>query len=83
MKDSLWYFELTVHTRVQSHEKADNEASVKWKEVKGKPDKISELILKRTADLKEGPGDINSHPWIVFSFNWLYDGTLISGGGHK
>ena len=28
------------------------------KEVKEKPDKINELILKTTADLKEGPDNI-------------------------
>ena len=32
------------------------------KEVKGKPDKINELMLKTKADLKEGPDNINSHP---------------------
>ena len=36
-----------------SHEKADSEASTKLKEVKGKPDKINELLLKRKAYLKE------------------------------
>ena len=29
------------------------DASIKWKEVKGKLDKINELILKTKADLKE------------------------------
>ena len=28
-------------------------------------------MLKKRADLKEGPDNINSHPWIMFSFNWL------------
>ena len=37
-------FWTTTHTRVQSHKKADNETSAKWKEVKGKPNKINELI---------------------------------------
>ena len=40
------------------HETADREASVKWNEVKGKPDKINELILKMKAGLKEGPDNI-------------------------
>ena len=42
------------------HGKEDSPASVKWKEVKGKPDKINELILKTTADLKLGPDKIMS-----------------------
>ena len=41
------------------------------KEVKGKPDKINELMLKTKADLKEGPDNINSHLWIMFYFNWM------------
>ena len=45
-------------TRVKSHEKADREASAKLKEVKGKPDKINELILKTKAKLEEGPDNI-------------------------
>ena len=39
------------------------------KKVKGKPDKINEQILKTKAELKEGPDNANSHPWIMFSFN--------------
>ena len=35
-----------------SHEKADSEASVKWKEVKEKPD-INQLILKMKANLNQ------------------------------
>ena len=35
------------------HEKADSEASAKWKEVKGKPHKINELILKTKFSAKE------------------------------
>ena len=38
--------------------KADSEASAKRKEVKGKLDKINELILKTKADLKYGPDNI-------------------------
>ena len=34
------------------------EASAKWKEVKGKPDKINELILKTKAELKQGSDNI-------------------------
>ena len=41
----------------------NSEASAKWKEVKEKPDNINELILKTKAD--------NSHPWIIYFFNWL------------
>ena len=33
--------------------KKQSEASSKWKKVKGKPDKINELILKTKADLKQ------------------------------
>ena len=33
-------------------------ASAKWKEVNGKPDKITELILKTKTDLKERPYNI-------------------------
>ena len=36
----------------------NSEASAKWKEIKGKPDKINGLILKTKADLKEGPNNI-------------------------
>ena len=35
-----------------------SEASAKWKEAKGKPDKINGLILKTKADLKERPDNI-------------------------
>ena len=38
--------------------KADTKASAKWKEVKGKPYKINELILKMKANLKEGSDNI-------------------------
>ena len=47
----MWYFE-QLH-KEYSHGKADSEASAKWKGVRGKPDKINELILKTKADLKE------------------------------
>ena len=47
-----------------SHEKADSEASAKWKEVKGKPDKIDELILKTKADLKEKESKVQR--WAKF-----------------
>ena len=50
--------------------KSDGEISAKWKEVKGKPDKINGLILKKKTDQKEGPYNI-SHTWIIFSFDWL------------
>ena len=46
-KDISWYFWTTAHTRVHCHEKADSEASAKWEEVRGKPDNINELILKK------------------------------------
>ena len=48
----------TAHIGVESHKKGNSEASAKWKEVKGNPDKINELILKRKADLKEGLDNI-------------------------
>ena len=51
-------FWATAHTRVLSHKNTDSEASAKWKEVKGKPGKINELVLKTKADLKEGPGRV-------------------------
>ena len=38
--------------------KATKKHIVRLKEVKGKPDKINKLILKRKADLKEGPDNI-------------------------
>ena len=41
----------------KSHGKADNKVSTKLK-VKGKPDKINELILKTKADLKEEHNNI-------------------------
>ena len=53
-----WYYWTTADTKVWRHEKADSEASAKWKEVKGKPDKINELILRTKADLKEGIDNI-------------------------
>ena len=42
MSGSSWYFWKTAHTRVESHEKANSEASAKLKEVKRKPSKINE-----------------------------------------
>ena len=50
-------FWITVHTRVQD-EKAESEASAKWKEVKEELEKINELILKTKGDLKEVPDNI-------------------------
>ena len=47
-----------LHTKVQIHQKADIEALAKWKEDKGRPNKINELILKTKADLKDGHEDI-------------------------
>ena len=47
-----------MHTRLQSHEKADNEVSAKWIEVKGKSDEIHELMLKTKADPKEESDNI-------------------------
>ena len=38
--------------------KVDSEASAKWKEVKGKPGKINELMLKAKADMKERPDNL-------------------------
>ena len=70
MKDILSYFWTTAQTRVWSHEKADNEASAKSKEVKGKPDKINELIPKTKADRKEGPDNIIVILGLFF-LNWL------------
>ena len=48
----------TAHTRVSNQEKVDSQASAKYKQVKGKPHKINELILKTKADLNEGPDNI-------------------------
>ena len=36
-----------------SHEKANSEASAKSKEVKGKPNKINELVLNTKIDLEK------------------------------
>ena len=68
-KRHLLYIWTTAHTRVK--EKTDIEASVKWKEVKGKSDKINELILKTKLTWTKDLITYNSHPWIIFSFNWL------------
>ena len=51
-KDTSWY------VRKWSHKKADSGASAKWKNVKGKPDKINELILRSKGELKEGLDNI-------------------------
>ena len=32
-------------------------------------DKINELILKTKADMKGRPHNVNTHPWIMLSFN--------------
>ena len=37
---------------------SDSEALAKWQEVKGKPDKVNESILKKKAELKEGLDNI-------------------------
>ena len=50
-----------VHTqeyKTTKKKKTDSEASAKWKEVKGKPDKINELRLETKVGLKEGPDNI-------------------------
>ena len=57
----------------------DSEVTAKWKEVKGKPGKNNELILKTNVDLKEEPG--NNHPWIIFPFNWLVIIWRVGKGG--
>ena len=56
----------------------------KWKEVNAKPGKINGLILKTKADQKEKQKDLtmyNSHPWIMFSLNWLV--IIWRGGGGR
>ena len=60
----------------------NSEVSAKWKEVKGKSNKINELIIKRKGDLKEGI-TYNSHPWNVFSFNLLVIIGRRGGGGRS
>ena len=52
------YFWTSAHTKVLYFEKSDGKASAKLKEVKGKPDKINEMILKTKANLKEGSDKI-------------------------
>ena len=48
-----------LHTQeYKATKKEDDETLVKWREVKGRPNKINELILKTKADLKEGRDDI-------------------------
>ena len=48
-----------LHTQEhKTTKKTDSEASTKWKEVKGKPEKINYLILKIKADQKEGPNNL-------------------------
>ena len=37
------------------------------KRVKGKPDKINELILKMKTDMKKGMIIYNNHRWIMFT----------------
>ena len=51
-KDISWY------VRQWSHKKADSGASAKWKNLKGKPDKINELILRSKGELTEGLDNI-------------------------
>ena len=51
---------------IKPRKKADSEASAKWKEVKGKPDKINKLILKTKANLEDGPDlFVIFKPWKV------------------
>ena len=57
MKDISRYFWTTAH-KSTNPSKADIEALAKWKEDKGRPNKINELILKTKADLKDGHEDI-------------------------
>ena len=51
-KDISWYI------RQWSHKIANSVASAKWKNFKGKPDKINELILRSKGDLNEGLDNI-------------------------
>ena len=37
------------------------------KRVKGKPDKVNELILKMKTDMKKGMIIYNTHHWIMFT----------------
>ena len=53
------------------------------KRSKGKPDKINELILKTKTDPEEGPDNLNSHPWIMFSFNWWFINWRGGGGSFE
>ena len=48
----MWYLGTTAQTRVKNHKKANGDASAKWKEVKGKPNKIIELILKEGPEIR-------------------------------
>ena len=56
----MWILDILrqLHTRVKNQEKADSETSAEWKEIKWKPGKVNDLILKTKGDLKEGPDNI-------------------------
>ena len=57
-------------------------ASVEWKEVNRKLDKINELILKTKADLKERPDNIIVILGLCFLLiDWLSFGKGGGGGG--
>ena len=57
-------------------------ASVEWKEVNRKLDKINELILKTKADLKERPDNTIVILGLCFLLiDWLSFGKAGGGGG--
>ena len=52
----------------------NSEASAKWKEVKGKPDKLMGCYWKWKPTWTKDLITYNNHPWILFSFNWGGEG---------
>ena len=49
----------------------NSKASAKWKEVKGKSDRLIDWYWKLKLTCRKVMIIYNSHPWIMLSFNWL------------
>ena len=70
------------HTRVKSNKKAGSEASTKWKEVKGKPEKIISWYWKWKSTWRKNLVTIIVILRLCFlSINWLWFGEKYGFGG--
>ena len=66
-------FRTTAHTKVSSHEEEDIKVRLQLNEKKSKESqtRLMGWYWKRKPTWRKDLITYNSHPWIMFSFNWL------------